>query len=128
LENLHEEISVEPNDEGLAVGLLALELDGAVGTSRTEQEVCHPVFASADIRNKAFTIQDYRVASSKWDQNMKKNVGRRFYSLAKDNIKSKLSLAKLALSRSLTVAHRREVLQQRIDDNLNLGKREMEMI
>ena len=123
-----EEISVEPNDEVLSVRLSALELDGAVGTSRTEQEECHLVFASADIRNKAFSIEDYRVASSKWDQKMRKDVGRRFYSLAKEDIKSKLSLARGALSMSLTSAHRREVLQQRIDDNLNLGNRKMEMI
>ena len=126
LEDLHEELSEDTQDEGLAVGLLSLELDGDEVTSRTEQEICHPVFAASDIR--AFTIQDYRVACSKWDQNMKKNVGRRFYSLAQNNIKAKLDLAKMALSRSLSVAHRREVVQQRVDDNLTLGKTEMEML
>ena len=126
LENRHEEKPVDTQDEGLAVGLLSLELDGAEGTSRTEQEICHPVFAARDIR--AFTIQDYRVACSKWDQNMKKNVGRRFYSLAQNNIKAKLDLAKMALSKSLSVAHRRKVVQQRVNDNLTLGKTEMEML
>jgi hypothetical protein len=118
-----EEISVVPNDEVLAVRLSGLELDGAEGTSGTEQEECHLVFASADIRNKAFSIEDYRVASSKWDQQMRKNVARRFYSLAKQDIRAKLSLARGALSMSLTSVHRREVLQQMIDDNLNLGNR-----
>jgi hypothetical protein len=120
LENRHEENPVDTQDEGLAVGLLSLELDVAEGTSGTEQEISHPVFASRDIR--AFTIQDYRVACSKWDQDMTKNVGRRFYSLAQNNIKCKLDLARMALSKSLSVAHRREVIQQRVDDNLTLAK------
>jgi hypothetical protein len=118
-----EVISVVSSDEALAVRLSDLELDGAEGTSGPAQEESHPVLASTDIRGRAFSMEDYRVASAKWDQQMMKNVGRRFYSLAKQDVRAKLSLARGALSMSLTSAHRREVLQQMIDDNLNLGNR-----
>jgi hypothetical protein len=57
-ESRHVERPGETQDEGLAVGLLSLELDVTEGASRAEQEISHPGIVR-DIRT--FTIQDYRV-------------------------------------------------------------------
>ena len=101
--------------------LASLELDVPDGASGTEQMPSIPG-VSNDWRFKTISIHDFRVACSKWETDLAKNVEKRYFSLALRNIKSKLDLATVALRTSLLVAHRREVTQGMVDDSLTMAK------
>ena len=59
-------------------------LDATEGTSRTEQAISHPGIV---YNIRTISIQNFRVACSKWEHDMAKNVEKRFFSLALRNIK-----------------------------------------
>jgi hypothetical protein len=104
LENRQEERrQQEAQEEELSVRLASLELDVPDGASGTEQMPSIPG-VSNDWRFKTISIHDFRVACSKWENDLVKNVEKQYFSLALRNIKRKLDLATVALRMSLTVS------------------------